>query len=51
MEHQLKFYKSYWYFNSKKTNIKGTFWVFKNRPFVVFNGFLKISDPLYFGGP
>ncbi len=48
-ERQLKFYKSYWYFNSKKTNIKGIFWVFKNQPLQCSMVFFEFLTPFTLG--
>ncbi len=48
-ERQLKFYKSYCYFNSKKTNINGNFWVFKNRPLQCSMVLKKFLTPFTLG--
>ncbi len=48
-ERQLKFYKSYWYFNSKKTNMIEFFWVFKNRPLQCSMVFFEFLTPFTLG--
>ncbi len=48
-ERELKFYKSYWYFNSKETNIKGSFWVSKNRPLQCSMVFFEFLTPFTLG--